>query len=162
MKHQELFDRTISILVKAYLNNTLEHTNCYACAVQNIVAGNMGLEITPKTYSHPLSNCGSITLIIKNLTYEETLVVGLGYISEREAKLSQSQKKQMLSTGYSYEHLSNIEESFESINKYQCASEDEYMYKGLMSVVDTLMQIHEADQSEITQAKSLFTKELTV
>jgi len=36
------FENTVDILVKAYINDTLEHNNCYACAVGNIVAHNMG------------------------------------------------------------------------------------------------------------------------
>lgn len=45
MKNKELFDKTIGILVNAYLNDTLENANCHACAVGNLVATNCGYEM---------------------------------------------------------------------------------------------------------------------
>ena len=36
------FSNTVDILVKAYLNDTLRHCNCYACAVGNIISSAMG------------------------------------------------------------------------------------------------------------------------
>ena len=41
----ERFHETVGILVKAYLNDTLEHTNCHACAVGNMIASKMGISI---------------------------------------------------------------------------------------------------------------------
>lgn len=42
MKRPELYQKTVDILVKAYFDDTLQHGNCYACAVGNIIAGNCG------------------------------------------------------------------------------------------------------------------------
>src|SRR6187549_2861579 len=39
------FNSTVDILVKAYLNGTLLHGNCAACAVGNIIAHNRGYEV---------------------------------------------------------------------------------------------------------------------
>jgi len=39
MKNKKLFDKTISILVNAYLKGTLIHGDSCACAVGNLIAG---------------------------------------------------------------------------------------------------------------------------
>ncbi len=37
MKNKEQFEKTVQVLVKAYFEGTLEHMDCRACAVGNIV-----------------------------------------------------------------------------------------------------------------------------
>jgi hypothetical protein len=38
------FNHTVNVLVKAYLNDTLRHNNCYACAVGNMIASANGFK----------------------------------------------------------------------------------------------------------------------
>lgn len=158
MKKKELFDKTVAILMKAYFENTLEHTNCYACAVQNLVVANMGMSIVPKPKSHPLVDCDTVNFVIKGISYEKTLVSSLGEISLKEAALTKFQIKQMISTGYNYDELTEIERAFEGVHKRDYTTEDAYMYAGLMAVIDYLMVLHKATTEEITAAKQLFVK----
>ena len=153
MKNQELFDRTVGILVKAYFNNTLERENCYACAVGNIVAENMGWDIVKTPRNHQYSSC--LNHVIADMPYHKTLVICLSGLCFGDRELTQFQLEQLKSTGYSYHELSGIERAFENSSK-----EGDKVYNGLMSVVDYLMTIHKASKIEITQAKSLFKKEL--
>lgn len=155
MKNKELFDRTIAILVKAYQQDTLMHTNCYACAVGNIVAGNMNIGY---------EKCNNVQY---RITWDTE---GGGYMPQNTwLKLFNSgphnqptelQRKlateQINSTGYTIEQLKKIEEVFE--NECQDDDDDFDGYKGLMAVVDILMKIHKAAAKEITEAKSLFIK----
>lgn len=39
------FNHSVNVLVKAYLNNTLAHSTCYACAVGNLVADGIGTKV---------------------------------------------------------------------------------------------------------------------
>ena len=135
MKNQELFNRTIGILVKAYQNDTLTHGICQKCAVGNIVAANMGFSPEPKGWLEANQDSTDwYTTIGKNECWRNEN----GFI-------------QIQSTGYSPNNLYDIEESFES------ASEGaDRMFNGLMAVVDTLMIIHEANETEVKQAKELF------
>lgn len=41
MKNQQLFDKTVSVLVNAYFNGYLNPVDCAACAVGNLVAGGL-------------------------------------------------------------------------------------------------------------------------
>src|ERR1044071_10512412 len=43
----ERFNKTVDILVKAYLNDTLAHKTCTACAVGNIIAHYLGTTPMP-------------------------------------------------------------------------------------------------------------------
>lgn len=150
MKNKELFDRTIGILVNAYFKGTLEHYNCCACAVGNLVAANCGY-----TYN-------------ESMKYNEAPAVNKDYgwaalfaTTDRIQKYKPENigmpatKYQIDSTGYSHKELMKIEFSFE-YDFFHGFTEAE-LFKGLMNVVDTLMQIHEASTEEITAAKQLFT-----
>jgi len=150
MIKENLFHKTIGILVNAYMNDTLEHTNCYACAVQNIVAGNMGYKIIPKPNGHYLGDCSQISVVIPNLRYENTLTANL------DATVKGNALVELQSTGYSINDLVSIEYAFESIYRNDCIDKDDYVFKGLMSVVDCLAKIHEADLTETATAKQLF------
>lgn len=152
MKNPELFHKTIGILVNAYLNDTLRHSNCYACAVGNLVAGNLGL----KYRYHP---------VVKNLCWvgvEKYTPGNTWYALIAEAFLVKSginkdeANYQISITGYSFDEIKLIEQSFESAD--ESFNNDEDGYNGLMSVCDTLMQIHEANPEEIKEAKLLFVK----
>lgn len=143
MKNKELFDRTIGILVKAYQNGTLVNSIC-GCAVGNIIASNMGVLVTVNgrlakwSKWHPEWN-----------TVFSTMINGKQYINPDNYE--GFAKEQIDSTGYIWQDLAKIENSFESARL-----SDDSMFNGLMSVVDTLMLIHEANETEIKQAKELF------
>ncbi len=63
-------------------------------------------------------------------------------------------------SGYTLLEMALIEESFEKVEWPMDKTLDDYMHDGLMAVMDALMTIHKATTTEITQAKSLFKKEL--
>lgn len=156
------FDQTVSVLVKAYLNDTLVHGNCYACAVGNIVASSIGVTKFEQGTLHlywsgfneradyPGNNKGypqgwggvfctdNHRQIIKAHVYDEC----------------RAAKEQIDSTGYSWEELAIIEEAFESADPF----ERDRMFLGLMNVIDVLAQIHNIDLSQKEEAKKLFVK----
>jgi hypothetical protein len=129
MKKQELFNKTVGILVKAYQNETLEHLNCRACAVGNICAASAGVRLIKKDFGVDLHD---------NDFDKLELVKGWFYGRDFEH------------SGYEIHELYEIESAFE----YTQHDKDGFL--GLMSVVDTLMLIHEATTEEATEAKSLF------
>jgi hypothetical protein len=147
MKNKELFDKTISILVRAYQGGTLKHSDTCGCAVGNLVANAMGYKITKsiewmtvnKKYAWPRwSDVFCTTGTNQDLEKSE-------YYGDAKAEID--------STGYSLQNLAKIEFAFESIED---SMNDKDGYKGLMSVVDVLMKIHDANEVEVKQAKELF------
>jgi hypothetical protein len=143
MKNPELFHKTISILVKAYQNDTLEHGNCMACAVGNLVKANL-----PK--ARMSLSTGWPTVLV---TY------GFGQVVSLESYKG-SAKKQVDSTGYSVKELALIEYSFENVkpDENKDYNSDQHQLDGLLAVVDALMIIHEATKEEAEEAKLLFVK----
>ena len=131
MKNKELFERTVNILVNAYINDHLLHGSCSACVVGNLCGRKM-------SWSNVFYTCGKT----QDFFIEE-------YVGEA--------KKQIDSTGYSLDELRKIEYSFETCERDH--DDDKYMLNGLMSVIDCLMIIHEANIEETEYAKSLFIKE---
>lgn len=142
MKNKELFDLTIGILVKAYLGNNLDQMDCAACAVGNLVSANLGYKWVENNEWEDKEG----KLIIPSWDFGRLL-------SSRKLcpkRLSAQGRKEIRSTGYTASQLLYIEVAFMD-------TEDENdNYTGLMNVVDTLMLIHEANETEVKQAKELF------
>lgn len=143
MKKQELFNHTIDILVRAYQNGTLEHANCCACAVGNIIAANCGYEFDKKK-AWP-------TLNWKDKSYPNNWfkIINGDRINKDDRNIGQAMIEK---TGYSIKELAKIERIFENAKYF-----DEDGYRGLMKVVDVLMEIHECNEKivENKQKKNL-------
>lgn len=130
MKNKKLFNETVDILVKAYMNDTLEHGSCSACAVGNIITARLGDEYFG--------------------TFE-----WFDYIRGQNCdKITEIGKEQVQSTGYSFDDVVRIEQAFESAGTEYT---DENGYKGLMAVVTVLCEIHECEEIK-EETKALFVK----
>jgi hypothetical protein len=171
MKNKELYHKTIDILVKAYLNDTLEQRNCMACAVGNMVAAGLGIKIINDKERCPYKDLGGLQrfavwdadeyefdeLMVRFLedgifhsSVRRVMSVG-GRIDIDDPKV----QKQIKATGYKIEDLALIEMAFE---KGRGDSGDEKIYNSLMEVVNILGQIHEADKETIQVSKLMFVK----
>lgn len=157
MKNEALFNKTVGILVKAYINETLLRADCAACAVGNIVAGNNGYDIKIIIGGNCFGD-NSAKWVGKKHPAENgwgnaacLFIVPENYTGEA--------KRQIDSTGYSIKQVRLIEDAFMYPNRnvINAFTGKWSQYKGLMSVVDCLMQIHEATTEEATAAKELFT-----
>ena len=148
MKNQELFDRTIGILVKAYQNDTLFHGTGCACAIGNLIAHGMGYKFTGNIFEINSIDWDS------DADYDWLTVHKFGKMLNYP---TQAGIKQLESTGYTIKQTCCIEDAFESVDK-----KDYDGYLGLISIVDALMEIHEATSEEANSAKQLFVKELAV
>ncbi len=129
MKNEELYYRTVNMLAKAYLNGTLMHANCTACAVGNIVGGGREWFDVVRIYRHG----------------EAKYDFPLYWLAEG--------KKQIESTGYSIAEISVIEKAFESADEDAddiVCTVNTNGFLGLMAVVDALDIIHENTSSAIT------------
>jgi hypothetical protein len=152
MKNPELYKKTVDILYDAYFNDTLEHWNCTACAVGNIVAANMGIKIIPvrrgfvKFGNPPGSDAFS--------PYENSgcWFPSISYGSVNT--LTKAAKKQVAATGYSARELAKIEKAFENCG-YSVSSED-YMFNGLVAVLEVLKEIHEVTDEPHTENVTRF------
>lgn len=137
MNRPQLLATTRQILFDAYYNDTLEHGNCHACAVGNMVAANMGIKIVPCDFfsfkfawEKGLSAWNAVFRTFHGDQYQEPEAYNL--ISVRE---------QIDATGYTWEELAKIEFAFETAHRGD--SEEDYMYNGLVRVLDVLDQIHD-------------------
>lgn len=111
------------------MNDTLDHCDCTACAVGNLIRASMG------------TRCISWFTTLSLYRHEGIAEPGQG-------------ARQMASTGYSIEQLDGIERAFE------CSSQEgDWMFNGLMAVVDVLAEIHGIDlttkESAIGQFKEV-------
>lgn len=150
MINYELYKRSTNILFDAYFNDTLEHSNCHACAVGNLIAANTcnrlvdceSTEIKKKWFeSAPLWQ----TVFI---TYEE----GEGQIVAAH-NYNDAAKEQIDATGYTWQELAKIEYAFEKAPRGK--SDEDYMYNGLVAVLEVLKEIHEIkDDSEVERFTS--------
>lgn len=159
MIREELYYKTVDILVAAYFNDTLEHGNCYACAVGNIIAANMNLSYCTDTK-------GGIN---KNLLYwdgfppyssEQIADEDLWYDAIQggrvKGRITSAIKAQVEATGYTPHELANLEKAFEGV---KITSSDEYMFNGLMAAIEALDQIHENTDTVLQQqSKARFVK----
>lgn len=132
------FEKTVDVLVKAYLNGTLEHGNCCACAVGNIIADSCGFK-----YVRTPGSCREWDWLF--------------YRPEWYSKFDNRVRScyQTEATGYTVDELNKIEQAFEGLD---IARGYDYMFDGLMRVLDVLAEIHKIDLSVKEQAKQLFVK----
>jgi hypothetical protein len=147
MKNKELFDKTIGILVNAYLNNTLVHNNCCACAVGNIIAANMQIKYDP--YLKWTGRQLAWSKVFVSMPFKSDQI-------QRPWAYTGNAKEQIDATGYAWTDLALIEAAFERAPKG--TNKDERMFNGLMAVVDVLCQIHELDEKTKRVTKELFVK----
>jgi len=135
------FEKTIDVLVRAYMNDTLRHGSCYACAVGNIILDATGayyIDFGIWSKGDPMWQCVFVTNEDGQQIWEDN------YSGEA--------KKQIDSTGYTWQELARVEYAFENVY----GNKDEKMYNGLMAVVDVLAEIHQVDLTVGEQAKQMF------
>jgi hypothetical protein len=149
----EKFNHSVGVLVKALFDDTLVHGNCFACAVGNLVAAACNFTFKPSStrskkikWSH-IPNDGYYEGGSDNNWYE----VVVDKLTPNNNALLQIQ-----STGYTIAELERIENAFEGANHGQ--DDTEYMFNGLMAVVDVLADIHGVDLSVKESAKLQFVK----
>lgn len=147
----EKFHHTVGILVKAYLNDTLEHANCHACAVGNMVAATQGIKLIRLSSGAVRWADDRIPRWFDSLSFGEVY---------KESNTIERDKKEAESTGYTYEEIARIEHAFEYMREESTDFNDIDFdgYKGLMAVVDVLADIHKVDLSVKEEAKAMFVK----
>ncbi len=146
MKNQELFHKTVNILVQAYLKGTLKHMDPCACLVGNLIAANMNYKVSQNLWEDSNGKVQSFTwynLIMANRGYE-----CFAYLNEA--------KKEIEVTGYGLEDIIKLESAFEEADRGQ--SREDWMFNGLMDGIDCLCEIHEVNEESKAEAKALFIK----
>lgn len=155
------FNETIGILVDAYFKGTLEHMDCAACAVGNIIASKLGCHID---YDPDQKT----TMWFRGTTRLEPIWPRLFFTPRPQGKQRKWPKryrgtiaKQVDASGYSWQELARIERAFESVSP-EGITTDEWNFNGLMAVVDVLADIHAIELDAKESAKLLFTPPLAV
>lgn len=148
MKNPELFNKTISILVKAYFDGYLEATDCAACAVGNLVSANLGYERLEMNMFKD-KNGKVIPAAWDDIVWH---IRGDNSMNPDNKEAI----KQVNATGYTGEELCKIELAFLNDEMWPTPIDN---FTRLMKVIDCLMIIHEATETEITESKSLFIKQ---
>lgn len=148
------FDNTVSILVKAYFDGTLEKDNCYACAVGNIVDASNGFTFERCDKGGRKFKWSQFESLysdsVRHPIWTDVFFMRIyGKQEYRPENLKGKVKIQISNTGYTVNQLMAIERAFENSN-------DEF--DGLMSVVDQLAEIHNIDLESKEEAKKMFVK----
>lgn len=136
------FENSVNVLLQAYLRDELEHLNCRACAVGNLIAHANGYRYTSGLFGWIDKNGNKV---------EESWFDSIIGVQTKE---SWSQCK---STGYSIPQVRKIERAFEEAD--QGKSVDDWMFNGLMAVIDVLAEIHNIDLSVKEEYKNPFIKQ---
>lgn len=141
-KNIELYNKTVDILYQAYFDDMLVHGNCQACAVGNMVAANTFKKVTKVSYGYKGVgwDYGCTVWQLVFMTDPDTL----HQVREPAFYVGEA-KEQIDATGYHWKDLAKIEYAFETADKGQ--SEEDYMFNGLVAVLDVLKQIHEIDDN---------------
>jgi len=143
----ELYRKTVDILFKAYFDDTLEHCNTCGCAVGNLVAAGCGYEVGKRkadfldedTLVEWKTNQGAAWSLLFCTSEMEGQVIDKLMLANVEVM------RQIDSTGYHWTDLARIEYAFETAPRGN--TEEDYMFNGLVAVLETLKQIHEVDDN---------------
>lgn len=145
----ELYKKTVDILFNAYFNGTLEHGNGCGCAVGNLVAAGMGYKM--------VIDCGSAAWENKRGEFSFPEWNNVHNMGERLniSKFYGEAAKQIKATGYYPSETLLIERFFEFAHRGN--SEEDYMFNGLVAVLEALKQIHEiTDEDLLTSSRKRF------
>lgn len=151
----ELYKRTTDILYQAYFNHTLEHQNCYACAVGNLVAANMckRFVIDEALTEQKLYWEGYNSYDIKSTGGKD--VSWFGIIKRVFSHGSGNHHEEIISTGYTIMELTRIEHAFEVCERGK--NDEDWMFNGLVAVLEVLKEIHQVtDQDLLTNNNNRF------
>lgn len=150
------FQNTVDILVKAYLNHTLFHGRCNACAVGNIIASSCDLRVD---YNNWTTEDGAMVFPQWDSVFVCDFPTKTKIQSIYKDAYEGEAKDQIDSTGYTWRQLAKVEKAFElHSDDHTGLPEDEAMFNGLMAVVDVLAEIHNIDLTAKESAKLLFIK----
>jgi len=154
------FHETVDILVKAYMNDTLCHRMCTACAVGNIVAHHLGglKQVEDKTNSISGIQPWYWEGDVRSDWYEAVESYRSGMYAGKNARIGYEQIEK---TEYTIEEVDAIERAFESVScptthYHLWGKDDAFMLRGLMAVVDVLAEIHNVDLEVKEAAKLMF------
>jgi hypothetical protein len=140
----EIYKRTVDILFDAYFNDTLQHSNCCACAVGNIVAARCGfkLQALPNSYGDRVVTWGGA----HTPAWDDVFMTAYGKQFTWFDNYTDEAKTQIDSTGFIVAELAKIEYAFETANKG--TSSEDWMFNGLVAVLEVLKEIHEVTEDE--------------
>lgn len=133
----ELYKQTEEVLYTAYFDDTLKHANCCYCAVGNICAASSKITgVEREAWSSLFITTGLPGMKIQSVftfsEYEPRDVEAMELIE---------------ATGYTKNELKKIEWAFESTDPG--SSEEDYMFNGLVAVLEVLKDIHGITKEDI-------------
>lgn len=178
MKREQLFNKTVGVLVDAYNNGTLEHQSCQACAVGNIISA---------AYNNDRAGFETGWYWLIGLLRDAEEAGNEDCLSLLEVRKRDIEKLEA-TTGYTLSELARIEEAFEGVQRTKEVMDEiqeagnaamgkeldgpewlEYnrlraeVYKrdssgvlGLRAVYDVLCDIHEVDLLKVAKAEEVF------
>ncbi len=146
MNREQLYHKSVDILVQAYFNNTLIIGNCFACAIGNLVAANMNYQYEAVSAYFPSHRLGWKG--IPNYINGENMMKNTWFYSVvKGAEGNPVGKQQIKSTGYNEDEVRRIENAFENNH-----TGNDSMFNSLMAVVKVLDEIHENVEEEVSKA----------
>ena len=143
---KEVYDNAVNVLLDAYNNETLEHENCYACAVGNLVAD---------ANNYKLIETDDIVIKFKwdndtSPDWANSAMDRVGKKGRLDWYLGES-KRQIDSTGMSIEELVKIECAFEGVFVYMDFNRDNLskrnQFNGLCEVLKVMETMVEEEVS---------------
>jgi hypothetical protein len=134
------FHHSVNVAVQAYINGTLEHMDCQKCYVGNLIRAS-GYNLKMNDDAHETYWLRHLQNKFRKVSVTYDLTIAM---------------EQIVCTGYTDEELNRLEYAFE-FSEFDLDS-DQYMFNGMMAVVEELAKIHNIDLETTEKAKALFVK----
>lgn len=137
------FENSTNVLIKAYLEGTLIHANCHACAVGNLIASANGIKFRRQD---DYCDTSRFRFLWDMAEYSDANWINVFCTNGKRQRITlenyQGQAKvEIDSTGYSVQELARIEYAFETAD----FGADDWEYAGLVAVFNVLADIHQVD-----------------
>jgi len=147
------FEKAYNALYNAFMNDTLAKSTCTACAIGNIVADAMGGKITIDEdgwYNCEIDNTWWSDMFYTNENGQRITTIKM------HPEIKNLRKRIYKLTGYKWNELAKVENAFENNTQilycnYIHYTEEEIMedqFKGLMAVMDVLIELDEIKEGE--------------
>lgn len=179
MNRPELYHKTIETLRVAYYDGTLEHSKCITCAVGIICSPylnqfGLGPAAWASKFMTSRSSDGVVQLFAEkgervvlrgNIFRKTHIVVKCSELPPHFCNDEDKLYEALGLTGYTIKELAEIEHVFEAAPGYDIHAphtamfrDPEWLYNGIVAVVDALGRIHEAADDETASSKAKFEK----
>lgn len=154
MKNQPIYFRSIDLISANYKINRIVHGDCRKCPTAILLkAASAKTNIPVQRWSNLFCTITRVDDVQEQIFATKNSIIvfhDLGFFTQKKSPEIRQQAEELIAAGdYTLDELAKIENAFETAPYGD--SDEEYLFNGIMAVIDALDEIHENNDLSITK-----------